>query len=66
MTHFNFIISDIDAENLFGALSTEISIIQDSITDEISKKNRQTYINAYKDRLKYIEKLIKKMKNKKV
>lgn len=62
MIHFDFTLSDEDAENLFDILSEEISRIRLLKIDCI----RPNLIPYYDERIEYINKLRKAMNNKKV
>lgn len=61
MIHFDFILDDIDAENLFAALQHEIQDINVNIMDELAEQNRPDYIEWYRERIKYINDLITKL-----
>lgn len=61
MIQFNFTLDDIDTDNLFGCLQSEIVDMQERIMDEMSEQNRIEFINYYRNRILYIQELMQKM-----
>lgn len=76
MIYFDFIVTDEDAENIFNAISNEISKMKDYILEEQCKILARTgtlvdcnddvfspELAWYKSRIEYLEALKSKMKN---
>ena len=63
-THFNFTVSDEEADTIFGCIRDEITKIKDELAYEISSnENHWHYTRWYHDRVKFLEDIIQKMKN---
>ena len=63
MIHFDFTVSDADAENIFAILRDRIVENNVIITNMIGKPGKEYYIATYRQDNEYIEGLIKKMTN---
>lgn len=61
MIQFNFTLDEIDTDNLFGCLQSEIVDMNERIMDEMCEQNRVEYINYYRNRISYIQELMQKM-----
>jgi|AntAceMinimDraft_5_1070358.scaffolds.fasta_scaffold305754_2 hypothetical protein len=62
MIHFDFVVDDVDAENIMAALQNEVWC---SVESALSTDN-EIMIRAYKDTAEYYRGLIIKMKNTRV
>ena len=66
MVHFDFIVDDIDAENImFSMMDAETQILT-LLCRERSEENRPSYIEWYEGRIAYLRELQSKMKNTRV
>jgi hypothetical protein len=66
MIHFDFIVSDADAENILGCIQGEINSNNELILDLIINKKDESVIKTYKNANQYLIELKSKMKNKRV
>ena len=62
MVKFEFELSDIDAENLFGCITCEINDCNEKIMNNIEMKNRFG-VEWYKNRIEYLQHLKTKLTN---
>ena len=62
VVHFDFILSDIDAENLMQWLNGEINRTYELIQEAIVNRNKIELKN-HKQHIKYVNKVIDKIKN---
>jgi hypothetical protein len=62
MIHFDFTVSDEDAENIFGCINLEITHCHVEIMENMVKKNEDG-IRWYKKRIEYLKELKLKMLN---
>jgi hypothetical protein len=65
MIHFDFTVSEADAENIFGCIRDSISESQTAIT-ELTAKSDGPLFYAHREHIKYMKELILKMNNIKV
>ena len=63
MIHFDFTVSDADAENIMEIMRNQISQNHRKITSLMYEIGKEHYIEAYKRDNEYVEGLIKKMTN---
>ena len=66
MIHFDFTVSDADAENIMEIMRDRIMMNNKQIIEMIGKPGKEDYIAAYRQDNEYIEDLIKKMTNTRV
>lgn len=70
MIHFDFTVSDADAENIFSMMRDRISAnnmkILDHMAQSITQDGHEVCIEAYRRDNEYVEELIKKMTNTRV
>ena len=66
MIHFDFIVSDVDAENIMGCIQTEIVNCHMKIQKCIVAEDAQKVIDAYNSRIEYLEELKTRMHNSRV
>ena len=75
MIHFDFIVDDIDAENIMDCIHQEVLKCKKEIhkiecgvsrLSDKSPEDREAYINGYQKHAKYLQDLMKKMKNQRV
>ena len=66
MIHFDFTVTDVDAENIFSMMHERISANNMRIIEMIGKSGKEVYIEAYRQDNEYVEELIKKMTNTRV
>ncbi len=66
MIHFNFTVSDADAENIFAILNNQISRNREEMMELMVKGDEYNMREAYERDNEYIKELIKKMTNTKV
>ena len=66
MIHFDFIVSDVDAENIMGCIQTEIVNCHMKIQKCIVANDAQKVIDAYNSRIEYLEELKTRMYNSRV
>ena len=70
MIHFDFTVSDVDAENIFSMMRERINAnnmkIIDHMAQSVTQDGHEEYIKAYRRDNEYVEELIKKMTNKRV
>ena len=66
MIHFDFTVTDVDAENIFAIMRDRIVENNVIIMNMIGKPGKEDYIEAYRRDNEYVEELIKKMKNTRV
>ena len=66
MIHFDFTVTDVDAENIFSMMHERICANNMRIIEMIGKPGKEDYIEAYRRDNEYVEELIKKMKNTRV
>ena len=66
MIHFDFTVSDADAENIFSMMRDRISTNNMRIIDMIGKPGQEHYVEAYRQDNQYIEDLMEKMNNTRV
>ncbi len=66
MIHFNFTVSDADAENIFTILSNQIARSREEMLELIAKGDESNMRQAYERDNEYIKELINKMTNTKV
>ena len=66
MIHFDFTVSDVDAENIFSVMRHRIVLNNMEIIELIGKTGQEHYIEAYRRDNEYVEELIKKMTNTRV
>ena len=66
MIHFDFTVTDVDAENIFSMMHERISANNMRIIELIGKTGQENYIEAYRRDNEYVEELIKKMTNTRV
>lgn len=65
--HFDFIVSDVDAENIFDCISSEINRCNVEIIDSMaSRVDKSSDIEWLKSHVKYLTELKKKMSNTRV
>ncbi len=65
MIHFDFVVSDADAENIMGALQTEINHLNEMVIKELMNDN-DTMVLHLRESIKYFENLKLKMLNERV
>lgn len=69
MIHFDFVVSDEDAENIFGCISSEINRCNDDLLKLVMAReffNRDEdhkYADSIKDHIAYLKELKLKMNN---
>lgn len=63
MIHFDFTVSDVDAENILGCIHGEINKCDRSIIKCMVDGDSTEVISAYKSRIRYLNELILKMEN---
>ena len=63
MIHFDFTVSEADAENIFSIIRNQILLNNQKIIDLIGKPGQEHYIEAYRRDNEYVEKLIGQMIN---
>ena len=63
MIHFDFTVTDVDAENIFSMMRERINANNMRIIEMIGKTGQENYIEAYRRDNEYVEELIKKMTN---
>lgn len=63
MIHFDFTVSDADAENIFSIMRDRILHNNQQIIEMIGKAGKEDYIAAYRRDNEYVEDLIEKMTN---
>lgn len=63
MIHFDFTVSDVDAENIMEIMRNQITQNHCRITSLMCEIGKEHYIEAYKQDNEYVEGLIKKMTN---
>lgn len=63
--HFNFIVDDVDAENIMGLFHSEIVKCHVSIMDCVEDNNKDLE-DAYRKQIEYIESLRGKMHNERI
>lgn len=63
MIHFDFTVSDVDAENIFSVMRHRIVLNNIEIIELIGKTGQEHYIEAYRRDNEYVEDLIRKMTN---
>ena len=66
MIHFDFTVTDVDAENIFSMMRERINANNMRIIEMIGKTGQENYIEAYRRDNEYVEELIKKMTNTRV
>jgi hypothetical protein len=66
MIHFDFTVTDVDAENIFSMMRDRILRNNQQIIEMIGKPGKEDYIAAYRRDNEYVEGLIKKMTNTRV
>ena len=66
MIHFDFTVSDADAENIFSMMRVCINLNNVRIIDMVGKPGQEHYVEAYRQDNEYIEDLMKKMNNTRV
>ncbi len=66
MIHFNFTVSDTDAENIFTILNNQISRNREAMLELMAKGDEWNMRGAYERDNEYIKELINKMTNTKV
>lgn len=66
MIHFDFTVTDVDAENIFAIMRDRIVENNVIIMNMIGKPGQENGIAEYRQDNEYIEELIKKMKNTRV
>lgn len=66
MIHFDFTVTDIDAENIFSMMRERIDTNNMKIIEMLGKTGQEHYIEAYRRDNEYVEDLIKKMTNTRV
>ena len=66
MIHFDFIVNDVDAENIMGCIQTEIVNCHMKIQKCIVAEDAQKVIDAYNSRIEYLEELKTRMYNSRV
>lgn len=65
MIHFDFSLEDVDAENLFRIIRSEIDYNNIKIVDAIANGDEQTVLMYRRDN-EYIKSLLRKMCNQKI
>jgi len=63
MIHFDFTVSDVDAQNILQIMRDRILHNNQQIIEMIGKSGKEDYIAAYRRDNEYVEDLIKKMTN---
>lgn len=63
MIHFDFTVSDADAENIFSVMRHRILLNNMEIIELIGKTGQENYIEAYRRDNEYVQGLIQKMTN---
>lgn len=63
MIHFDFVVDDVDAENIINCIHSEICKCHEDIMDCMVEGGKEEYIAAYRDRIQYLKELIVKMHN---
>lgn len=63
--HFDFILSDLDAENMMAFISGEKGRIEAALLEAVAKKDK-SQIKALRESYKYVDEIISKMKNKRL
>jgi hypothetical protein len=66
MIHFNFTVSDADAENIFTILSNQIARSREEMLELIAKGDESNMRQAYERDNEYIKQLMAKMTNTRV
>ena len=66
MIHFDFTVSDVDAENILQIMRHHIAMNNKQIIEMISKPGQEEYVTAFRRDNEYVEELIKKMTNTRV
>jgi hypothetical protein len=67
MIHFDFVVDDIDAENIMGCFQTEINKCNDGIMETYAEIGYcPKAVEVYKSRIRYLKELITKMHNSRV
>ena len=66
MIHFNFTVSDADAENIFTILNNQISRNREEMLELIANGDESNMRQAYERDNEYIKELMVKMTNTKV
>lgn len=65
MVHFDFIVDDIDAENIMDAVHSEMCRCLAGVTNSMAD-GKTAYERAYRDKAEYYKELKAKMKNERV
>jgi hypothetical protein len=66
MIHFNFTVSDAEAENIFTILNNQISRNREEMLELMAKGDEYNMLGAYERDNEYIKELMAKMTNTKV
>ena len=66
MIHFNFTVSDADAENIFNILNNQIVHNHEKMVKLVASGDEYNTLGVYERDNEYIKQLIKKMTNTKV
>ena len=66
MIHFDFTVSDADAENIISILRNQISRNNHELLFHLDKPDEKHWVERYKRDNEYVEGLIKKMTNTRV
>ena len=66
MIHFNFTVSDEDAENILGCIHNEITQCNQNIMKCMVNNDSPEVIIAFRSHIEYLEELILKMTNTRV
>ncbi len=66
MIHFNFTVSDADAENIFTILNNQISRNREAMLELMAKGDEYNMLGAYEQDNEYIKQLMAKMTHAKV
>jgi hypothetical protein len=66
MIHFNFTVSDTDAENIFNILNNQVSRNREEMLKLIASGDGYNMLGVYERDSEYIKALINKMTNTKV
>lgn len=66
MIHFDFTVTDKDAENIFSIMRSEIDRNNQELLFHLDKPDEAHWVEAYRKDNEYIEGLIKQMTNERV
>jgi hypothetical protein len=64
--HFDFVVSDVDAENILNCMSAAITKCDEEILEMWGDKTKESYVKWFKAHKEYLLGLTMKMKNTRV